>query len=95
MIIISDEKTGKPRLLVNKKTGAVSKIEKSDHKDIIKTFSVGTKLLYSIPLDVTKHLQFDESQIKHKNFDSPKQMIASLKMFPKDTKLSVFWNIVQ
>ena len=95
MIIIPDENTGKPAMLVNKKTGVVSMIEKSDHKDIIKTFSVGTKLLYSIPLDVTKHLQFDESQIKHKNFDTPRQLIAALKMFPKDTKLSVFWNIVQ
>jgi len=95
MIIIPDEKTGKPSMLVNKKTGAVSKIEKSDHKDIIKTSSVGTKSLYSVPFDVTKHLQFDESQIKHKNFDSPKQLIAALKMFPKDTKLSVFWNIIQ
>ncbi|WP_316506123.1 hypothetical protein [Nitrosopumilus sp.] len=94
MIIIPDEKTGKPSILVNKKTGAISRIEKSDHKDIIKTSSVGTKSLYSVPLDVTKHLQFDESQIKHKNFDSPKQLIDTLKMFPKDTKLSVFWNIV-
>lgn len=82
MIIISDEKTGKPSVLVNKKTGAVSKIEKSDQKDIIKTSSVGTKSLYSVPLDVTRHLQFDESQIKHKNFDTPEQLVAALKMFP-------------
>jgi len=94
MIIIPDEKTGKPNLLVNKKTGAVSKIEPSNNHSIIKTSSVGTKSLYSVPLDVTRHLQFDESQIKHKNFDSPKQLIAALKMFPKDTKLSLFWNIV-
>ena len=95
MIIIPDEKTGKPNLLVNKKTGAVSKIEKADNHSIIKTTSVGTKLLYSVPLDVTKHLQFDESQIKHKNFDNPRKLIDVLKMFPKDTKLSVFWNIAQ
>ena len=95
MIIIPDEKTGKPSMLVNKKTGAVSKIEPSDNQSIIKTTSVGTKSLYSVPLDVTKHLQFDESQIKHKNFDAPKQLIAVLKMFPKDTKLSLFWNVAQ
>ena len=93
MIIIPDEKTGKPQMLVNKRTGAVSKIEKSDNHSIIKTTQIGIKSLYSVPLDVTKHLQFDEFQIKHKNFDSPRQLIAALKMFPKDTKLSVFWNV--
>jgi len=95
MIIIPDEKTGKPQILVNKKTGAVSKIEPSDNHSIIKTASVGTKSLYSIPLDVTKHLKFDESQIKHKNFESPGKLIDTLGMFPKDAKLSIFWSVVQ
>jgi len=96
MIIIPDEKTGKPKILVNKRTGAVSKIEPSDNHSIIKTASVGTKSLYSIPLDVTKHLEFDESQVKHKNFESSKQLIDALSgMFPKDAKLSVFWSVVQ
>ena len=95
MIIIPDEKTGKPQILVNKRTGAVSKIEPSDNHSIIKTASVGTKSLYSIPLDVTKHLEFDKSQIKHKNFESPRQLIDALKTFPKDVKLSVFWSVVQ
>ena len=50
MIIIPDEKTGKPSMLVNKKTGAVSKIEKSDDSSIIKTSSVGTNpsILYHL-----------------------------------------------
>ena len=95
MIIIPDEKTGKPQILVNKRTGAVSKIEPSDNHSIIKTASIGTKSLYSIPLDVTKHLEFDKSQIKHKNFESPRQLIDALKTFPKDVKLSVFWSVVQ
>ena len=95
MIIIPDEKTGKPQILVNKRTGAVSKIEPSDNHSIIKTASIGTKSLYSIPLGVTKHLEFDKSQIKHKNFESPRQLIDALKTFPKDVKLSVFWNVVQ
>ena len=94
MIIIPDEKTGKPHILVNKRTGAVSKIEPSDNHSIIKTASVGTKSLYSIPLDITKHLEFDKSQIKHKNFESPRQLIDALKTFPKDAKLSVFWSVV-
>jgi len=95
MIIIPDEKTGKPQMLVNKRTGAVSKIVPTDNYNIIKTISVGTKPLYSIPLDVTKHLGFDDEkqQIRHKNFDTPRQLIDALKMFPKDTNLSVFWSV--
>lgn len=95
MIIIPDEKTGKPQILVNKRTGAVSKIEPSDNHSIIKTASVGTKSLYSMPLDVTKHLKFDKSHIKHKNFASSKQLIDTLEIFPKDSKLSVFWSAAQ
>ena len=93
MIIIIDENTGKPKMLVNKRTGAVSKIIPTDNHSIIKTASVGTKPLYSIPLDVTKHLQFDESKIKHKNFDTPGQLIDALETFPKDAPLSVFWSV--
>jgi len=98
MIIIPDEKTGKPHLLVNKKTGAVSKIEKSENKDIIKTTSVGSKQLYSIPIEVTNHLEFDGSDnntISHKNFDCIQNLEKFLKTFPKDksVKLSLFWNV--
>ena len=95
MIIIPDEKTGKPQILVNKRTGGVSKIEPTDNNSIIKTSSVGKKSLYSIPLDVTRHLDFDKSQIKHKNFESSRHLIDALGMFPKDSKLSVFWNVAQ
>ena len=92
MIIITHEKTGKPQILVNKRTGAVSKIVPTDNHTIIKTESVGTKALYSIPLDVTKHLEFDKSQIKHRNFESSGKLADTLDSFPKDVKLSVFWN---
>jgi len=95
MIIIPDEKTGKPQILVNKRTGAVSKVEPTDNNSIIKTSSVGTKSLYSIPFDVTRHLDFDKSQIKHKNFESSEKIINALGMFPKDSKLSVFWSVTQ
>jgi len=95
MIIIPDEKTGKPQILVNKRTGGVSKIEPTDNNSIIKTSSVGTKSLYSIPLDVTRHLDFDKSQIKHKNFESSGKIIDALGMFPKNSKLSVFWSVAQ
>jgi len=95
MIIITHEKTGKPNLLVNKRTGAVSKIMPTDNHSIIKTTSVGTKSLYSIPLDVAKHLKFDECKIKHKNLESPRQIVDAIKALPKDAKLSVFWSITQ
>jgi len=95
MIIIPDEKTGKPQILVNKRTGAVSKIIPTDNHSIIKATSVGTKPLYSIPLDVIKHLKFDISQINHKNFESSVNLIDALKIFPKDSKLSVFWSVAQ
>jgi hypothetical protein len=93
MIIITHEKTGKPQILVNKRTGAVSKIVPTDNHSIIKTTSVGTKSLYSIPLDVTKHLGFDEEQIRHKNFDTSLQLIDALEIFPKNIRLSVFWSV--
>ena len=100
MIIIPDERTGKPDLLVNKRTGAVSRIEKSDQKDIIKTTSVGTKSLYSVPIEMTSHLGFDNDDenntqyIRHKNFASIYDLEKFLKMFPRDkpVKLSLFWN---
>jgi hypothetical protein len=95
MIIIPDEKTGKPQILVNKRTGAVSKVEPTDNNSIIKTSSVGTKSLYSIPLDVIRHLDFDKSQIKHKNFESSGHLIDALGMFPKNSKLSLFWSVTQ
>jgi len=95
MIIIPDEKTGKPQILVNKRTGAVSKVEPTDNHSIIKTSSVGTKSLYSIPLDVIRHLDFDKSQIKHKNFESSGHLIDALGMFPKNSKLSLFWSVTQ
>ena len=95
MIIIPDEKTGKPQILVNKRTGAVSKIVPTDNHTIIKTDSVGTKPLYSIPLDVTKHLEFDKSQINHRNFESSEQLAGTLDSFPKNVKLSVFWSVAQ
>jgi len=97
MIIIPDEKTGKPDLLVNKKTGAVSKIEPSENKDIIKTASVGSKQLYSIPIDVASHLELDDSNniTRHKNFDHIPNLEKFLKTFPKDgpVKLSLFWSV--
>lgn len=99
MIVIPDQKTGKPVMLVNKRTGAISQIEKSDNNSIIKTTSVGTKSLYSIPFDVTKHLEFDDEEydntIRHKNFENVQDLQKFLKMFPTHNvqgKLTLFWS---
>ena len=96
MIIIPDEKTGRPDLLVNKKTGTVSKIKPSENKDIIKTTSVGSKPLYSMPIEVTNHLELDDSNdaIRYKNFDHMQNLEKFLETFPeeKPVKLSLFWN---
>lgn len=96
MVIIPDEK-GNPDILVNKKTGAVCKIEPSECKDIIKTASIDSKRLYSIPMQVTAHLEFDESDnkntIRYKNFDTVNDLEAFLMRFQnKSPKLSLFWN---
>ncbi|WP_316504781.1 hypothetical protein [Nitrosopumilus sp.] len=99
MIIIPDQKTGKPQMLVNKRTCTVSQIEKSDNHSIIKTTSVGTKSLYSIPFDVTRHLEFDDDEydntIRHKNFENVRDLQKFLKMFPTSngqSKLTLFWS---
>lgn len=99
MIIIPDQKIGKPAMLVNKRTGAVSQIEKSDNQSIIKATSVGTKSLYSIPLDVVRHLEFDDEEydntIRHRNFENVGDLQKFLKMFPTydgPSKLTLFWS---
>ena len=96
MVIIPDEK-GNPDILVNKKTGAVCKIEPSEYKDIIKTTGIDSKSLYSIPMQVMVHLEFDESKnedaIRYKNFDTVNDLESFLRRFPnKSSKLSLFWN---
>ena len=104
MIIIADEQSGKPKMLVNRKTGAVSQIEKSENKDIIKTVPLTTKPLYSIPLNVTKHLELDVTEdddstnkIRHRNFDSVSDLKGFLKTFPKNQitgKMTLFWSSI-
>ncbi len=96
MVIIPDKK-GNPDILVNKKTGAVCKIEPSEYNDIIKTTSIDSRRLYSIPMQVISHLEFDESDnedtIRCKNFDTVNDLEGFLKRFPnKASKLSLFWN---
>ena len=96
MVIIPDEK-GNPDILVNKKTGAVCKIEPSEYKDIIKTTGIDSKSLYSIPMQVMVHLEFDESNnedaIRYKNFDTVNDLESFLRRFQnKSSKLSLFWN---
>ena len=106
MVIITDEQSGRPKMLVNRKTGAVSQIEKSDNKNIIKTVPLSTKPLYSIPLNVANHLKLDvtkedhnesNNKVRHRNFDSVSDLKEFLKTFPKNQmtgKMTLFWSSV-
>ena len=92
ILVIPDEK-GNPDILVDKKTGTVSKIDTSANKKIIKTNHIPSKKLYSIPLDVVDFLEM-EGQIHHKNITG----ISNLKAFADSQKDStqrytIFWNI--
>jgi len=103
MIIIPDEKTGKPSLLVNKKTGSIAKIDakSDDTQDIIKTSKIDSKSLFAIPLDVSLYLQLDDKDAfattKHRNFDDIVKLEKFLKKFSNQAKnspvrMSLFWN---
>ena len=107
MVVIPDEK-GKPDLLVDKKNGAVTRLDAKATKGIIKTEQVTSKRLYSIPLDVTKFLGMGDdngdnnngnagssniSAIRHKNISG----IEALKSFVQSQqdqtqRYTVFWN---
>ena len=103
MVVIPDEK-GQPEYLVDKKNGAVIKVDIKATKGIIKTEQVPSKRLYSIPLDVSKFLGMGNgdgnstnssstSTIRHKNISG----IDSLKSFADSQKdqtqrFTIFWN---
>ena len=103
MVVIPDEK-GQPEYLVDKKNGAVTKVDSKATKGIIKTEQVPSKRLYSIPLDVSKFLGMGNgdgdgsnssniSTIRHKNIsgiDSLKSFIESQK--DQTQRYSIFWN---
>lgn len=59
MLVIPDER-GQPNYLVDKKNGAVTKVDTKSTKGIIKTEQMPSKRLYSIPLDVAKFLGMGE-----------------------------------
>jgi len=92
ILVIPDEK-GNPDILVDKKTGTVSKIDTSSNKKIIKTSHIPSKKLYSIPFDVVNFLEM-EGQIRHKNITGT----DNLKLFTDSQKDStqrytIFWNV--
>ena len=103
MVVIPDER-GQPDLLVDKKNGAVTRLDAKAAKGIIKTEQVPSKRLYSIPLDVTKFLGMGDncdsgnagssiSAIRHKNISG----IDNLKSFVQSQqdqtqRYTVFWN---
>ena len=102
MVVIPDEK-GQPEYLVDKKNGAVTKVDAKATKEIIKTEQVPSKRLYSIPMDVSKFLGMGNgdgdsrnssiSTIRHKNIsgiDSLKSFVESQK--DQTQRYTIFWN---
>ena len=104
MVVIPDEK-GQPDYLVDKKNGAVTKVDTKATKGIIKTEQVPSKRLYSIPMDVAKFLGMGDSDggggssrssistIHYKNISGT----DSLKSFAESQKdhtqrYTIFWN---
>jgi len=59
MVIIPDAR-GHPDLLVDKKSGAVTRLDTKANKEIIKSEQIPSKRLYSIPMDVVRFLGMDE-----------------------------------
>ena len=108
MVVIPDER-GQPDLLVDKKNGAVTRLDAKATKEIIKTEHVPSRRLYSIPLDVAKFLGMNDeyggkdnahsnnsstSAIRHKNISG----IGNLKLFVESQqdqtqRYTIFWNV--
>ncbi|WP_420544470.1 hypothetical protein [Nitrosopumilus sp.] len=102
MLVIPDER-GQPNYLVDKKNGAVTKVDSKSTRGIIKTEQMPSKRLYSIPLDVTKFLGMGNgdgdgrnssiSAIRHKNIsgtDNLKSFAESQK--DQTQRYTIFWN---
>ena len=99
MVVILDER-GQPDLLIDKKSGAVTRLDAKATKGIIKTEQIPSKRLYSIPLDVAKFLGMDDdndsnsiSAIRHKNIsgtDDLKLFVESQK--DQTQRYTIFWN---
>ena len=100
MLVIPDEK-GQPDILVDKKSGTVTRLDTKASKGIIKSEQIPSKRLYSIPLDVARFLGMGDhdgssssiSAIRHKNIsgtDSLKSFVESQK--DQTQRYTIFWN---
>lgn len=107
MIIIPNEKDGSPKLLVEKSTGRVARIE-NDQKNnqldsIIKISNTPSKKLYAMPFSVAEHLGMNSNEAKvqsksnnsvhQKNFDTIIELSRFIKKFPNmKNKCTLFWT---
>ena len=94
MIVIPDQ-NGEPEIIVDKKNGTVSKVENTENKNIIKTNTIPSKRLYSVPLDVVKFLKIEENDciIRHKNISGTDTLESFVKsQNDKTLRFSIFWN---
>lgn len=106
MIIIPNEKDGSPKLLVDKSTGKVARIENNqNHKldSIIKISSIPSKKLYAMPFSVAEHLGMSSNEAKvqsssndsvhHRNFDTITELSRFINKFPNmKNKCTLFWS---
>jgi len=106
MIIIPNEKDGSPKLLVDKSTGRVAKIENNENcrlDSIIKISGTSSKKLYAMPFSVAEHLgmnsndgkvkSFRNDSVHHKNFDTMTELSSFIKKFRNmQSKCTLFWS---
>lgn len=105
MIIIPNEKDGSPKLLVDKSTGRVARIENNqNHKfdSIIKISSTPSKKLYAMPFSVAEHLGINyetkvqggsNNSVHHKNFDTITELSRFINKIPNtQNKCTLFWD---
>jgi len=102
MVVIPDER-GQPDLLVDKKSGTVTRLDAKANKEIIKTEQIPSKKIYSIPLDVAKFLGMDDydgdtgsssiSAIHHKNISGTEALKSFMESQKDQTqRYAIFWN---
>ncbi|MDH3764187.1 MAG: hypothetical protein OER82_00050 [Nitrosopumilus sp.] len=103
MLVIPDE-NGQPDILVDKKSGAVTRLDTKASKGIIKSEQIPSKRLYSIPLDVAKFLGMGDhddssssssttSAIRHKNISGTEALKSFVESQKDQTqRYTIFWN---
>ena len=94
VIIITDEKDGKPNYIVNVKSHAVQKIKKTDDNKSFTLYGDVGKNVFTMPNDVAVHHNVEHCILHHKNSTSSDIIVSQLKKLDKKSglKLTLFWS---